>query len=75
MQPRVNLDKQESPYGVLREAWFNLGTSNSLNSLLNNSRFPESPDEFLILDSFEAPPNAADAYGQRLSSFFQVLHY
>lgn len=68
----MSLEKSESPLGVLREAWFNLGTNPSLKSLLDDKRYPESPDEFLILDSFEAPPNAADAYGQRLSTYFFV---
>ena len=61
--------------GVLREVWFNLGLSPLLTTLTNNPRFPSSPDEYIVLDKFEAPPNAGDGYGQRLSSYFKVNTY
>ena len=60
--------------GVLREVWFNLGLSPLLTTLTNNPRFPSSPDEYIILDKFEAPPNAGDGYGQRLSTYYKVKH-
>ena len=59
--------------GVLREVWFNLGLSPLLTTLTSNPRFPSSPDEYIILDKFEAPPNAGDGYGQRLSTYFKVI--
>ena len=58
--------------GVLREVWFGVGLSPHLKDLINNPRFPQTPDEYLILDKFEAPPNAGDGYGQRLSTYFRV---
>ena len=58
--------------GVLREVWFGLGLSPLLTNLTNNPRFPTSPDEYIVLDKFEAPPNAGDGYGQRLSTYYKV---
>ena len=60
--------------GVLREVWFNLGLSPLLTTLTANPRFPSSPDEYIILDKFEAPPNAGDGYGQRLSTYYKVIN-
>ena len=58
--------------GVLREVWFGLGLSPLLTLLTNNPRFPTNPDEYIVLDKFEAPPNAGDGYGQRLSTYYKV---
>ena len=60
--------------GVLREVWFGLGLSPHLKDLIDNPRFPQTPDEYLVLDKFEAPPNAGDGYGQRLSTYFRVRY-
>ena len=57
---------------MLREVWFGLGLSPLLSSLTTNPRFPSSPDEYIVLDKFEAPPNAGDGYGQRLSTYYRV---
>ena len=61
--------------GVLREVWFGLGLSPLLTLLTNNPRFPTSPDEYIVLDKFEAPPNAGDGYGQRLSTYYKVISF
>ncbi|XP_066918983.1 uncharacterized protein [Clytia hemisphaerica] len=71
IQPRVQPPKSDDD-GVLREVWFNLGLSPLLTTLTNNPRFPSSPDEYIILDKFEAPPNAGDGYGQRLSTYYKA---
>ncbi|XP_065661641.1 uncharacterized protein LOC100198409 isoform X1 [Hydra vulgaris] len=70
-QPRVNRPHSDDD-GVLREVWFGLGLSPLLTLLTNNPRFPTNPDEYIVLDKFEAPPNAGDGYGQRLSTYYKA---
>jgi len=53
-----------------RDLFYNLGTgSGAVSDLLNNLRFPDSPDARGQIASFEAPSNVADGYGQRLLGF------
>ncbi|KAF0987930.1 hypothetical protein HZS_3573 [Henneguya salminicola] len=69
--PRLNYNHSNHINGVLREAWFNLPNDDlSLNALIKDNRYPYFPDEYLILDTFEAPPNVGDYYGQRLSTYY-----
>ncbi len=55
-------------HGVLMEKWFAIAGSD-VDDLRANPRFPDSPDETTIIDSFDAPNNAADNYGLRMRAF------
>ncbi|KAF1742674.1 hypothetical protein MXB_4213, partial [Myxobolus squamalis] len=69
--PRINNNISNHMHGVLREAWFNLPNDDlTLNALIKDERYPYFPDEYLILDQFEGPPNIGDFYGQRLSTYY-----
>ncbi|KII69681.1 hypothetical protein RF11_07278 [Thelohanellus kitauei] len=69
--PHINPNRSDHLYGVLREAWFNLPQNElSIDALIKDERYPYFPDEYLIMDMFEAPPNVGDFYGQRLSSYY-----
>jgi hypothetical protein len=53
--------------GILREVWLNIGGGNAVTDLTNHPDFPNNPSsEGVLTNLFEAPPNAADQYGQRL---------
>ncbi|HMP72003.1 MAG TPA: PA14 domain-containing protein [Kiritimatiellia bacterium] len=55
--------------GLVREVWNNI-SGNELNNLINNPRYPNSPDSRNILTGvFESPLNVADNYGQRIHGF------
>lgn len=72
--PRIAGNNTDHLRGVLREAWFNIQTNNdSIETLTNDERYPNFPDEYLILEKFDAPPNVGDFYGQRLSCYYLVL--
>ncbi|HUL51050.1 MAG TPA: lamin tail domain-containing protein, partial [Candidatus Nitrosotalea sp.] len=51
--------------GVLREVFYNI-SGGTVAALTNSAKFPNSPDEEFIENSFEAPSNFADNYGQRM---------
>jgi CotH kinase protein/Lamin Tail Domain/Putative Ig domain/PA14 domain len=54
--------------GILRDVWLNIGGS-VVADLTNNAAFPGSPTfDGLLTNSFEAPSNAYDSYGQRLQA-------
>lgn len=54
-----------------RETWFNVPGFEIVN-LLSDWRFPNSPDQAGPVSRFEAPSNAAENYGVRLSGYITV---
>ncbi len=54
--------------GLLREVYENIG-GNSVASLLDSPDFPSNPTSLSIIDSFEAPTDVDEDYGQRVSGF------
>jgi hypothetical protein len=66
---------QVVPGGLLREVWTNLSDSGMLSSLRDpvvNPRWPDQPDLVETVPTFEAPVNAMDRYGVRLSGLLTV---
>ncbi|MGK0189064.1 MAG: hypothetical protein ACI9R3_004881 [Verrucomicrobiales bacterium] len=57
--------------GLLREAWVGINGWR-LSDLTSSGHYEESPDFSDIVQSFEAPTNWLDNYGQRFTGFFQV---
>lgn len=51
-----------------REVWTEIG-GNEVAALVSDPGFPASPDETTTLRSFEAPVNAGDNYGQKISGY------
>ena len=49
-----------------REVFTGIGGSTALADLVNNPRFPDSPDQVSFVTQFESPVNVGDNYGQRL---------
>ena len=49
-----------------REVFTGIGSNSVLADLVNNPKFPDSPDEVSFVTQFESPVNVADNYGQRL---------
>ena len=51
-----------------REIWTGIG-GNNVTDLTNKPNYPNSPNETLTLDSFDAPVNWSDNYGQKVSGY------
>jgi uncharacterized protein YjdB len=53
---------------ILQQVWNNINGT-SVSDLTGNSAYPESPSSSVQLNSFEAPTNVADNYGQRIAGY------
>lgn len=51
-----------------REVWTGIG-GNNVSDLTNNANYPNSPNQTLTLDRFDAPENWSDNYGQKISGY------
>jgi hypothetical protein len=54
--------------GLERQVYTNI-PDNTLSTLTNSPKFPNSPDLITVVSFFEAPSNFGDNYGQRLSGY------
>ena len=58
-------DARAQTIGVYREVYTNI-TGVNVSDLTNNAKFPNSPDQIgYLTNSFEAPVDIMDNYGQR----------
>jgi hypothetical protein len=49
--------------------WLNIGSGTAVSDLTGNSRYPNDPSGHLVLTSFDAPCDWADAYGSRIRGY------
>ncbi|EDY83729.1 conserved hypothetical protein [Verrucomicrobiia bacterium DG1235] len=54
--------------GITREVWLDLG-GYRMDDLINDPRYPDSPDILDTIDSFDTPRNWADYYGTRVRGY------
>jgi hypothetical protein len=63
----------ERSHGLLRELYMDITGGGYLDLLLNYPDFPDGPtSRSLVTESFEAPSNIADHYGQRMHGYIQA---
>lgn len=58
-------------HGVRQELWYQI-PSTAVENLLDDGRFPKSPDAVRILQNLDAGSNFHHSYGQRLATYLQV---
>ncbi len=51
---------------VVWEKWLNIGSGTAVTDLTGNANYPNSPNERVLVDSFQSAVDWADNYGQRL---------
>ena len=56
------------------DLWFSIN-GNSLKSLKQDQRYPDTPDTKKTIDNMASPLNMGDNYGLRLRSYFVVSFY
>ena len=54
--------------GAVLDHWFGIG-GGSVSNLVQDTRYPDSPDATTIVKSLEGPTNFADNYGSRLQAY------
>ena len=57
-----------SPAFLKREVWTGIG-GNNVTDLTNIAAYPATPNQTSTLNSFEAPTNISDNYGQKVSGY------
>lgn len=61
-------------HGILREVWFKEISIQDDPILKYHPVFREAADTLSILDAFDIAPDFSTTYGQRLSTFIQVVY-
>lgn len=57
-----------SPVFLKREVWTGIG-GNNVTDLTNTAAYPATPNQTSTLNTFEAPTNTSDNYGQKVSGY------
>ncbi len=57
-----------SPVFLKREVWTGVG-GNNVTDLTNTAAYPATPNQTSTLNTFEAPTNTSDNYGQKISGY------